>query len=80
MKIKLNVKLCWLTYNFTLVVEEVMRVADSIFILDLKDDLKCSRGTRVEKIRKIRSYDFNITKVGNKFYGVDHITANEKNI
>ena len=43
MKIKLNVKLCWLTYNFTLVVEEVMRVPDSIMVLDLKDDLKCSR-------------------------------------
>ena len=27
-------------------------------------------------IRKIRSFDFNITKVRNKFYGIDHITAN----
>ena len=38
------------------------------------------RGTRVEKIRKIRSYDFNITKAGNKFYSIDHITANVINI
>ena len=38
------------------------------------------RGTRVEKIKKNRSYDFNITKVGNKFYVIDHITANVINI
>ncbi len=37
-------------------------------------------GLRVEKIRKIRSFDFYITKVGNKFYGIDHITANVINI
>ncbi len=35
----------------------------------------------VEKIRKIRSRDFNITKVGNKSYGgIDHITGNVINI
>ncbi len=37
-------------------------------------------GLRVEKIRKILSFDFNITKVGNKFYGIDHITTNVINI
>ena len=34
----------------------------------------------VEKIRKIRSFDFNITKVGNKFYGKVHFTAKVINI
>ena len=38
------------------------------------------KGTTVEKIRKIRSRDFNITKVGNKSYGIDHITGNVINI
>ncbi len=37
-------------------------------------------GTREEKIRKIRSNDFNITKAENKLYGIDHITANVINI
>ncbi len=37
-------------------------------------------GLRVKKIRKILSFDFNITKVGNKFYGIDHIIANVINI
>ena len=32
------------------------------------------------QIRKIQTYDFNITKVGNKYYGIDHITANVINI
>ena len=34
----------------------------------------------VEKIRKIRSRDFNITKIGNKSYGIDHVTGSVINI
>ncbi len=58
----------------------VIGTSHAKIILELllqNDKAKAFSRTRIEKIKK---FDHVISKVGNKFYGIDHITANVINI